>query len=257
MVKVFIHKSTNKRQIALIKGIHLMVLLGTIVNGICIIIGTVIGSFLTKIPEKVKHTVMQGIGLSVSLLGIQMGLKSEQFLIVIVSLVLGAVIGEVVDLDKRLNQLGTWIEKKIGKRAKGDIAKGFVTATLIFLIGAMSIIGSLDSGLRNNHQVLFTKSLIDGFTSIILTTTLGVGVALSAIPVMLYQGSISLFATQIEKFVPTELMNMFIVEMTSTGGLMILAIGLNLLGITKIRVANLLPSIIIVAIVVNILFQLK
>ncbi len=232
-----------------------MVLLGTIVNGICIIIGTVIGSFLTKIPEKIKHTVMQGIGLSVSLLGIQMGLKSGQFLIVIVSLVIGAMIGEWIDIDKRLNQLGLWLERKIGNKAKGNIAKGFVTATLIFVIGALAIIGSLDSGLRNDHQVLYTKSLIDGFTSIILTTTFGIGVVLSAIPVMLYQGAIALFATQIEQFVPSKLMDMFIVEMTSTGGVMILAIGLNILGITTIKVANLLPSILIVALIVTVLYQ--
>ncbi|WP_456277199.1 DUF554 domain-containing protein [Bacillus sp. AK128] len=231
-----------------------MVLLGTIVNGLCIIAGTFIGSFLSKIPEKVKHTVMQGIGLSVSLLGIQMGLKSDQFLIVIVSLVMGAIIGEFLDLDQKLENMGQWIEKKIGKRAKGEIAKGFVTATLIFVIGALAIIGSLDSGLRQDHRVLYTKSLIDGFTSIILTTTLGVGVLFSAIPVMLYQGSIALFANQIEHFVPTQLMDSFIVEMTSTGGLMILAIGLNILNITKIRVANLLPSILIVALIVTVLY---
>lgn len=232
-----------------------MVLLGTIVNGICIILGTFIGSFLTKIPEKVKQTVMNGIGLSVSLLGVQMGLKSEQFLIVIISLVLGGVIGEYIDLDEKLNKLGYWIERKIGARAKGSVAKGFVTATLIFVIGAMAVIGSLDSGLRGDHKVLYTKSLIDGFTSIILTTTLGVGVILSAIPVMLYQGSIALFATQIERFVPASLMDSFIVEMTSTGGLMILAIGLNMLNITKIKVANLLPGIVIVAIIVTLLHQ--
>ncbi|MFD1734956.1 DUF554 domain-containing protein [Bacillus salitolerans] len=232
-----------------------MVLLGTIVNGVCIVMGTIIGSFLTRIPEKVKETVMKAIGLSVSLLGIQMGLKSEQFLIVIISLVAGAVIGEYIDLDDKLNRLGMWIERKIGARAKGNIAKGFVTATLIFVIGAMAIIGSLDSGLRGDHKVLYTKSLIDGFTSLILTTTLGVGVILSAIPVILYQGSIALFATQIERFVPTELMNSFIVEMTSAGGLMILAIGLNMLDITKIKVANLLPSILIVALIVTILYQ--
>jgi uncharacterized membrane protein YqgA involved in biofilm formation len=234
-----------------------MVLLGTIVNGICIVLGTLIGSFLTKIPEKVKHTVMQGIGLSVSLLGIQMGLKSEQFLIVIVSLVIGAVIGEYLDLDGKLERMGLWIERKVGKRAKGNIAKGFVTATLIFVIGALAVIGSLDSGLRQDHSVLYTKSLIDGFTSIILTTTLGIGVLFSAIPVMIYQGSIALFATQIERLVPTEVMNVFIIEMTSTGGLMILAIGLNMLEITKIRVANLLPSILIVAIIVTVIHKLQ
>jgi uncharacterized membrane protein YqgA involved in biofilm formation len=241
----------------MIKEKQFMVLLGTIVNGVCIVLGTIIGSFLTKIPEKVKHTVMQGIGLSVSLLGIQMGLKSEQFLIVIVSLVIGAVIGEYLDLDGKLERMGLWIERKVGKRAKGNIAKGFVTATLIFVIGALAVIGSLDSGLRQDHSVLFTKSLIDGFTSIILTTTLGIGVMFSAIPVMLYQGSIALFATQIERLVPTEVMNAFIVEMTSTGGLMILAIGLNMLEVTKIRVANLLPSILIVAIIVTVSHKLQ
>lgn len=229
-----------------------MVLLGTIVNGICIIAGTFIGKLLHRIPENIKTTVMQGIGLAVSLLGIQMGLKSEQFLIVIFSLVFGAILGEWWGLDDKLNALGNWIEKKVGtSSSEGTLAKGFVTATLIFVIGAMAIIGALDSGLRQDHSVLYTKSIIDGFTSLILATTLGIGVLFSAIPVMVYQGSIALFATQIEKWVPASLMDSFIVEMTGTGGLMILAIGLNLLGITKIRVANLLPGILITAILVT------
>ncbi|MFS0865538.1 DUF554 domain-containing protein [Fredinandcohnia sp. 179-A 10B2 NHS] len=229
-----------------------MVLLGTIVNGICIIAGTFIGKLLHRIPENIKSTVMQGIGLAVSLLGIQMGLKSEQFLIVIFSLVFGAILGEWWGLDDKLNALGIWIEKKVGSSSsEGTLAKGFVTATLIFVIGAMAIIGALDSGLRQDHHVLYTKSIIDGFTSLILATTLGIGVLFSAIPVMIYQGSIALFATQIEKWVPSSLMDSFIVEMTGTGGLMILAIGLNLLGITKIRVANLLPGILITAILVT------
>ncbi|MBE4907908.1 DUF554 domain-containing protein [Bacillus luteolus] len=224
-----------------------MVLLGTIVNGLCIILGTLLGKVLHRIPEKMKTTVMHGIGLAVVILGIQMGLKSNQFLIVIFSLVLGAVLGEWWDLDGKLNKLGLWIERKIGAKGEGSIAKGFVTATLIFVIGAMAIIGSLDSGLRQDHRVLYTKSIIDGFTSLVLATTLGIGVLFSAVPVMLYQGSIALFATQIEKWVPTDLMDAFIADMTSTGGLMILAIGLNLLGITTIRVANLLPGILVTA----------
>jgi uncharacterized protein len=227
-----------------------MVLLGTIVNGLCIIIGTLIGKLLHRIPEKIKTTVMHGIGLAVVILGIQMGLKSNQFLIVIFSLVIGAVLGEWWELDGKLNKLGLWIERKIGAKGEGSIAKGFVTATLIFVIGAMAIIGSLDSGLRGDHRVLYTKSIIDGFTSLILATTLGIGVLFSAVPVMLYQGSIALFATQIEKWIPLDLMDAFIADMTATGGLMILAIGLNLLGITTIRVANLLPGILVTAILV-------
>jgi uncharacterized protein len=228
-----------------------VVLLGTVINGICIILGTLLGKVLNRIPENIKKTVMHGIGLSVVLLGIQMGFKSEQFLIVIFSLVIGAVLGEWWDLDDKLNKLGKWIEDKVGSANEGSVAKGFVTATLIFVIGAMAVIGALDSGLRQDHRVLYTKSIIDGFTSLILATTLGIGVLFSAIPVMLYQGSIALFATQIDKWIPATLMDSFIVEMTASGGLMIVAIGLNLLGITSIRVANFLPGILVTACLVT------
>ncbi|WP_226677724.1 DUF554 domain-containing protein [Rossellomorea aquimaris] len=230
-----------------------MVLLGTLVNGVCIIIGTLLGKILHRIPEDMKGTVMKAIGLAVIVLGLQMGLKSENFLIVIISLALGAAWGEWMNLEDRLNALGNWLEKKLGSKKETSISQGFVTATLIFVIGAMAVIGALDSGIRGDHDVLLTKSIIDGFTSLILTTTLGIGVMFSAIPVVLYQGFIALFATQIHQWVPQELMDAYIVEMTSTGGIMIFAIGLNLLGVTKIRVANLLPGIIVVGIVVGII----
>lgn len=230
-----------------------MVLLGTLVNGVCIIIGTLLGKILHRIPEDMKGTVMKAIGLAVIVLGLQMGLKSENFLIVIISLALGAAWGEWMNLEDRLNALGNWLETKIGSKNETSISQGFVTATLIFVIGAMAVIGALDSGIRGDHDVLLTKSIIDGFTSLILTTTLGIGVMFSAIPVVLYQGIIALFATQIHQWVPQELMDAYIVEMTSTGGIMIFAIGLNLLGVTKIRVANLLPGIIVVAMVVGII----
>ncbi|MGV3466198.1 MAG: DUF554 domain-containing protein [Heyndrickxia sp.] len=230
-----------------------MVLLGTIVNGVCIIIGSFLGKLLHRIPEKLKGTVMHAIGLAVMVLGLQMGFKSGNFLIVILSLVFGAVIGEVMALEDKLNQLGKWLEKKIGSSNQGSIAEGFVTATLIFVIGAMAIIGALDSGIRGDHNILYTKAIIDGFTALILTTTLGIGVIFSVIPVVLYEGIIALFATQIDYFIPREIMDSFIKEMTATGGIMICAIGLNIIGITKIRVANLLPGIIVVAIIVTII----
>jgi uncharacterized protein len=236
----------------IIRG-NVMVLLGTLVNGVCIIIGTLLGKILHRIPEDMKGTVMKAIGLAVIVLGLQMGLKSENFLIVIISLALGAAWGEWMNLEDRLNALGNWLEKKLGSKKETSISQGFVTATLIFVIGAMAVIGALDSGIRGDHDVLLTKSIIDGFTSLILTTTLGIGVMFSAIPVVLYQGFIALFATQIHQWVPQELMDAYIVEMTSTGGIMIFAIGLNLLGVTKIRVANLLPGIIVVGIVVGII----
>ncbi|MGG0717564.1 DUF554 domain-containing protein [Robertmurraya massiliosenegalensis] len=231
-----------------------MFLIGTVVNGLLIVIGTLLGKLFHRIPEGMKGTVMHAIGLAVAVLGLQMGFKSENYLIVILSLVFGAVIGEYCKIDDKLNQVGTWLEKKIGKgNSQGSISQGFVTATLIFVIGAMAIIGALDSGIRGDHDVLYTKSIIDGFTALILTTTLGIGVIFSAIPVMLYEGLIALFATQIDRFIPHALMDSFIVEMTATGGVMIFAIGLNLLGVIKIRVANLLPGILVCAVIVTIM----
>ncbi|WP_172370275.1 DUF554 domain-containing protein [Sporosarcina jiandibaonis] len=234
-----------------------MILFGSIINALLIVLGAIFGRFLHNIPERMKETVMYGIGLAVSVIGIQMTFESTQVLIVIVSIVVGAVIGEWIDLDELVNKLGHWIESKMPAKKEGPgVAQGFVTATLIFVIGSMAIIGAIDSGLRNDHDVLVMKGIIDGFTSIILSSTLGIGVAIAAVPVFLYQGIITIFSTQISKYIPDELLNFFISEMTATGGLMILAIGLNLIGITKIRVANLIPGILVVAVVVSIVYVL-
>lgn len=231
-----------------------MVLLGTIINSLLIAVGAIIGRFLQGIPDKMKETVMQVIGLAVTVLGIQMGIKSDNFIIVIVSLVVGAIIGEWIDLDLQLNRFGKWIECKIWKKGENDdITQGFITGTLIFVIGSMAIIGALDSGLRNDHSLLITKGIIDGFTAIFLASTLGIGVLLSAISVFVYQGAIALFAGQISILVPDTLLNTFIQQMTATGGAMIIAIGLNMMGLTKIRVANILPAILVVAFIVSIM----
>lgn len=228
-----------------------MVLWGTLINALLIVVGAILGRLLKGIPERMKETVMYAIGLAVAVMGIQMSLESTNFIIVIISLVMGAVLGEWWDLDKQLNRLGQWLERKMIRGGQeGVIAQGFVTATLIFVIGAMGVLGALNSGLRNDHELLISKGIIDGFTSILLSATLGIGVLLSAVPVFLYQGSIALFATQITRLVPDEAMTLFLSEMTATGGIMILAIGLNLIGITKVRVANLLPSLLIVAVYV-------
>ena len=160
-----------------------------------------------------------------------------------------------VDMDKWINKLGQSIEKKFStKKQKDSIAQGFVTSTLIFVIGAMGVLGSLNSGLQNDHDLLISKGIIDGFTSIILSATLGIGVILSAISVAIYQGTIALLATQITRLVPEAALDMFLQEMTAAGGIMIIGIGMNLIGLTKIRVANLLPSLIIVGIVVAFIF---
>lgn len=235
-----------------------MVLLGSFLNALFIVIGALLGRLFKNIPESMQQTVMSIIGLVVAVLGIQMGITSSNFVIIVSSLVIGTVIGEWLDLEGKFNRFGKWIESLFGKKAKqGTIAEGFVTATLIFVIGSMAIIGALDSGLRNDHDVLITKGIIDGFLAIILASTLGIGVLLSAVVVFLYQGAIALFAGVISTYIPQEALDLFITEMTATGGVMILAIGLNITGLTKIRVANLLPAIVMVGIIVTILFSFQ
>ncbi|MFG6146778.1 DUF554 domain-containing protein [Halobacillus sp. B23F22_1] len=230
-----------------------MAILGTIVNGICIIIGTLLGLFFTKIPERFKETVMCGVGLAVLLIGLQMGFETENIVIVLLSLLSGALIGEALHLEERLEYIGRVIERRFIKPGQtSTMAQGFITASLIFGIGAMSVIGALDGGLRNDHEILITKAVIDGFVALVLTSSLGVGVIFSVIPVVLYQGSIALLATQINRWIPQDLLDLFIVEMTATGGLLIVALALNLLKLTKIRVANLLPSLLMVGIILYI-----
>lgn len=223
-----------------------MTLLGTLVNGLAIIIGTIIGILFQSIPEKVKESVLKVNGLFIIVMGIQMAMSlKDPFLSIIslLSLVLGAVIGEYLDIDKKFLNVGNWIEKKINRKTT-NVSRAFVTSSLMFVIGAMAILGALDSGLRNDHSILFTKSILDGITSVILASTLGFGVMISAIPVMVYQGLLALLATQINSILPAVMLNDIVSIITATGGVLIITIGTNLLEITKIRVANLLPSIV-------------
>ncbi|WP_285397740.1 DUF554 domain-containing protein [Lysinibacillus sp. fls2-241-R2A-57] len=238
-----------------------MVLLGTLINALLIMTGALVGRIFKNIPESMKSSVLSIIGLAVALLGIKMGFESDNFIILVVSLVVGTVIGEWLDLDKQMNRLGQWVESLFSKKRSDNnnqsIAEGFVTASLIFVVGSMAVIGALDSGLRNDHNVLITKGIIDGFTSIILASTLGIGVLLSAVPVFVYQGLIALFAGAISSFIPDTALQMFITEMTAVGGVMIFAIGLNIAGLTKIKAANLLPGIIVVGFMVAIFYTFQ
>ncbi|NIK11560.1 DUF554 domain-containing protein [Alkalibacillus almallahensis] len=236
-----------------------MELLGPIVNGFGIVVGTLIGLFFSRIPERFKETVMSGIGLTVILIGLSMSMTSDRIVVILLSLLTGAIIGELFDIDEKLNRLGGFIEAKFKSNTQSEskIAEGFVTASLIFVIGALAVVGALDSGLRGDHEVLYTKSFLDGFVALVLTTTLGIGVIFAAIPVLLYEGGIALFATQIDRFVSESFLDLFIEDMTSTGGLLIVAIGLNLIKVTNIRVANLLPSLITVGFILYAYTQIE
>lgn len=217
-------------------------MLGTIVNALAIIIGSLLGLLLNKgIPENYKNIVMSGVGLSVVLIGLKSALTSDSLMIVIFSVIIGAVIGEFFRIEEKLERLGKYLEQKIASKSseQSSFARGFVTASLVFCVGSMAIVGSLESGLTGTHQTLFAKSVLDGVTSIIFASTLGLGVLFSSLAVFIYQGLITLLAVFLKGYLVTETIS----QMTSVGGLLILAIGFNMLKITAIRVGNLLPGI--------------
>ncbi len=217
-------------------------MLGTIVNALAIIAGSLLGLLFNKgISENYKEIVMSGVGLAVMLIGIKSALVSNSLLVVIFSVILGALIGEFLAIEKHLESLGRFLESKVAAKSSdtSSFARGFVTASLVFCVGSMAIVGSLESGLTGNHQTLFAKSILDGVTSIIFASAMGLGVMFSSISVFFYQGLITITAVFMKNFLVPETIE----QMTSVGGLLILAIGLNMLKITTIRVGNLLPGI--------------
>lgn len=219
-------------------------MLGTIVNTIAVIIGAVIGMFLKKgIPQRLSDTMMKGLGLCTLFLGISGSLDGQNSLILIISIVVGALIGEGIDLDAKLNQLGNWLENRFKSKdgSKVSVAEGFVSASLLFCVGAMTIVGSLQSGLQGNHEMLFNKSMLDFVAAIIFASTMGVGVMLSAAFVFVYQGAITLLA----QWVAPVLSDVVIAEMNCAGSVIIIGIALNLLEITKLKVMNYVPAIFI------------
>ncbi|HHV63472.1 MAG TPA: DUF554 domain-containing protein [Peptococcaceae bacterium] len=217
-------------------------MLGTVVNVIAIAIGGLAGMLFGKaFPEKLKDTLIQGIGLTVMIIGLQMALKTNNILLVIASLVLGGIIGETIGIEEGLNKFGQVLEKKLSRGGEGRFTKAFVTTSLIYCVGAMAIVGALEDGLNGNHSILFAKSALDGITAIIFASSLGVGVIFSALPVFVYQGSIAFFAGMLHGV----LSDPVVVEMSAVGGLLIFGIGINMLGIKEIKVGNLLPGIFI------------
>lgn len=215
-------------------------MLGSIVNFLAIIIGGILGLLLKKgIPERISKTIIEGLALCVFFIGVSGMLKGSNVLLIIFSIVIGGIIGEVIDIDKLINNLGKKIEEKF--EGKGNISEAFVTTSLLYCVGAMAIVGSLQSGLEGNHKILFAKSILDGISSIIFASTMGIGVLFSAFSVLLYQGAITLLAFTLKNILTTATIN----EMTSIGSLLILGISLNMLKITNIKIANLLPSVLI------------
>lgn len=225
-------------------------MLGNVVNGLAIVIGSLIGLLLTRgLPEKIKITIMQAVGLAVVLIGIKMGIGSQEMLVVVLSLAVGGLVGEALDIEMKLERFGNALQKRVARGGDSTFAQGFVSASLIYCVGAMAVMGALQSGLEGDHSILYAKALIDGVTSIIFASTLGIGVLFSAISVVFYQGTITLLASYISGLLTSAI----ILEMSATGGLLIAAIGFNLLGTSRIRVGNLLPAVFVPILLMHLL----
>ena len=213
---------------------------GTIINATAIVICSIIGLLLKEaLPPRLCETITQGLGLGVVIIGTTMALKTENITLMLVSLLLGAIVGELIDIEKQLKRIGDALESRL-KNSSNNVSLGFVSASLLFCTGSMAIMGALENGITGTYSILLSKSLLDGIFAMILSSTMGIGVLLSAIPVFLYQGSIALLATSIKPFLSTAM----ITEMNAVGGILIMAIGINMLKIKEFKVGNLLPAII-------------
>jgi len=227
-------------------------LLGTIVNAAAVVAGSLAGLVLPRMPDRMREVVMHGLGLAILFIGLSMGLKTQNFILVIISLAIGGIAGSLLRLDELLDWAGRRLESAVKKvsagRGAGAVAEGFVSATLLFCVGAMAVIGSIEGALRGDHTVLYTKSLLDGISSMLLAAALGIGVIFSAAAVLIYQGSIALSAKYITSFLSAAELDLVVTEVSAAGGILVAAIGLGVLNIKKINVVNLLPSIIVIAV---------
>ncbi|MBN7772930.1 DUF554 domain-containing protein [Clostridium aminobutyricum] len=224
---------------------------GVIVNTIAVVVGSSVGLLLKKgIPDNMKDIIMKGIALCTIYIGITGSLKGQNALILILSIVIGAIIGQGVDLDKRLNHFASKLEKRFKKEGeKTSIAEGFTTASLLFCVGAMTIVGSLQAGLTGDNEMLFTKSMLDLISSCIFASALGIGVLFAAGFVFAFQGIIVVLAQYISPFLGDDV----IAEMTCSGSLLIIALGLNIIGVTQFKVMNYLPAIFLPILLCNVM----
>lgn len=224
-------------------------MLGTLLNVISIILGSVFGILIkSSFSEKINKIIFQVMGLFTITLGISMAIKTSNFLLVAFSLFLGSLVGEALDLEKCLNMINKKLNSKV-KNSGDKFSDGFITATLMYCIGPIAILGSIEEGLGNYPSILYTKSILDGVVSIALASALGVGVIFSIIPLFFYQGSITLFAGYLGNYLSEAL----IVELSAVGGILLLGLGINITEIKKFKVVNMLPSLLMI-LIINYLF---
>lgn len=216
--------------------------MGTIVNVVTIIIGGTLGLLLRKrFPERVAQTALQVMGLFTMLVGIGMALKGEEQILGLVSLAIGAMIGEWLDIEGALERFGTWLETRFNVK-EGSPAKGLIYASLVFCVGSMAIVGSIADGVQGDASILYTKAMMDGIISIPFAAAMGIGVLGSAVPTLVYQGGLTLLAHWLQPLFSPEVIR----ELSSVGGIIVMGIGINILGVQKVRVGNFLPALVLI-----------
>jgi hypothetical protein len=221
-----------------------MIPIGSLINTATVLAGSTLGLLLReRFPKKVQAIIFQAVGLATLVLGMEMALGSDNFLIFIFSLIFGGILGELADLEGRMERLGEALKRRIGSD-DARFTEGLITAFLIFCIGSMTFVGALNEGLTGDRTLIMTKAILDGFTSIALASVYGLGVMVSALPLLLVQGGISLLAAQFQGFFTPVLIN----QLTAVGGVLILGIGINLLELRKIKTTNLLPALAVVVV---------
>ena len=222
---------------------------GSVVNAAAIIAGSLVGIALnSRFPDRIREVVFQGLGLCVLLIGMQMALEVKNPLVVVCSVLLGGITGELLGLEHLFERLASRLKRTIRSK-NARFTDGLITASLIYCIGAMAIVGSFTEGLTGDGSILFTKSILDGFASIALASSYGTGVLFSFIPVLLYQGALTLGAGFFQAFFS----DLLIAQLTATGGVLILGIGITLMDIKQIRLSSLLPALVYVVVITLIL----
>lgn len=229
-------------------------MMGTFINVGAIVAGTAVGSLAgSRLPSRMRRIVLYGIGLVVLLMGFQMAVRTQNILVVLAAILIGGLIGELLRIEERLEQLGQFFQARFSKGTEQSIAEGFVTASLVFCVGPMAILGSISDGLAGDYSLLSIKAVMDGFASIAFGASLGWGVGLSAISILVYQGAITLFSGHL----PGALNQEMITEMTATGGLIIIGIGIKLLDLKDLPLANFVPAIGVAPVIVALIPVLR
>lgn len=214
-------------------------MVGTIVNAAAVVVGSVVGMLIhSRLDKRFQDIIFQAIGLVTMMLGVSMALKSNNFLVVVLSILLGAVIGELMDIDGRLRRLTERFSR--GGDSGSRASQGFMTSTLLFCVGSMTILGAIEDGTGQTPTLLYTKSIMDGVSAVAFAASFGVAVMFSALPLLIYQGGLTLCAAWITGVMSEGMID----EMTAVGGVMLVGIGINVLQIKEIKVTNMLPSLI-------------